>query len=263
MYSEKNVRTIMSSEENIWESSVWTDDYSPVQIFRKNIEFVNEQCKNESFEQDKVLLTVYPLDETTNVGIITCRDITCLNEDKLFMYLASEKEAKEISSKIQKAIDNDDEMSYEQLMRCLANSKDSETEEVIADGIDPNLGIEALITEEFDKNFTEEETHEFMSQAYEFFLENKDKAKQAEYEIFNTTKNSQEFGVLIMYDRNEINQVMLGTYRQVSDMIKNILEKHNEGFSITQSNTRNFLERCDLRKKLRKKKRDDRRRKRR
>lgn len=269
MYSKENVRTIMTSEDDLWEKNLWTEDLTPVKIFQKNINFINEKYKNEPFEENQVLLTTYPLNEKINIGVITCRDMSCLNENKLFMYLASEQEAKKIVPRIQRIVDKKEKLSSEEMIFSFSSltnfqsSNNFENEEMVnvdAEGIDPNNGVQTLITQEFDNNFTEQEIKKLMSEAYDFFLENKDATEHAEYEIINITKNNKEFGVLILYDNSTMSQVMFGTYQEVSNMTKSIMESVKNGISIRQNNTGSFAERCELKKKLRKKKRDDRRR---
>lgn len=215
MYSKENVRTIMGSNQSILD----IENFSPIETFDKNINFINEKY-NGQFNKTEVLLTLYPVDNK-KVAIITFRDMTSSNENNLLMYLTTEKDAKRLIPNIQMAVDQNKKLSNGELMVCLSSlSNFRATDDLKAKrdpfGIDPVHGIETLIMEDFYDNFTEQETQKLIAKAYDFFLDNKDKSYDAKHKIKKIKKNRKEFGVLISYDQTKINSVMFGTYQQVS-----------------------------------------------
>jgi len=215
MYSKKNVRTIMGSNESILDM----ENLHPIETFDKNINFINEKY-NGQFNLTEVVLTLYPVDDK-KVAIITCRDMTCLNENKLLMYLTTEKDAKRLMPNIQMAVNENKQLSNEEFMvylSSLSNFKATDDLKAKRDpfGIDPVHGIETLIMEDFYDNFTEQETQKLIAKAYDFFLDNKDKSHDTKHKIKKIKKNRKEFGVLISYDQTKIISVMFGTYQQVS-----------------------------------------------
>ena len=115
MYSKKNVRTIMSSNESILDM----EKLNPIETFDKNINFINEKY-NGQFNLTEVLLTLYPVDDK-KVAIITCRDMTCLNENKLLMYLTTEKDAKRLMPNIQMAVNENKQLSNGEFMVYLSS----------------------------------------------------------------------------------------------------------------------------------------------
>lgn len=220
MYSKENVRTIMhciSSSND--ESMLDMENLNPIETFDKNINFINEKY-NGQFNLTEVVLTLYPVDDK-KVAIITCRDMTCLNENKLLMYLTTEKDAKRLIPNIQMAVNENKQLSNEEFMDCFSSSSNFRTNDDLKAkrdpfGIDPVHGIETLIMEDFYDNFTEQETQKLIAKAYDFFLDNKDKSHDIKHKIKKIKKNRKEFGVLISYDQTKINSVMFGTYQQVS-----------------------------------------------
>lgn len=252
-YSKENVRTVMSFNEN----DVFIGKISPVETFQKNIDFINEKYKNDVFGETQVLLTSYPIGENENVSIITCRDMTCIKENKLFMYMAGEINAKKLLPQVQDMVDNKQQLSNEEMFMFFSHSSN------YAAINDDDEESQLVITHDAVENFSEYEIEEATKLAFDYFLENKHKTNQLTHKIINIPKNNKEFGFLIVYDQVSIRQLMLGTYHEVVDMQKQLIKYFAEGFSITHNNQQNFLERCELKKKLRKKKRDERRRKRR
>jgi hypothetical protein len=248
MYSKENVRTIShggssSSDESILD----IENFSPIETFDKNINFINEKY-NGQFNKTEVLLTLYPVDNK-KVAIITFRDMSSSNENNLLMYLTTEKDAKRLIPNIQMAVDQNKKLSNGEMMACLSSqfnftriNKDEVDymEKKDSFGIDPNDGIQTIITEDFNDNFTEKEIEILITKAYNFFLDNKYKAQHAEYEIIKIKKNNKLFGILILYDKTHLEQVMLGTYKQVSKTIKDILKrisiKPNEDQQIEELN---------------------------
>lgn len=241
MYSKKNVRTIMGSNQSILNIK----NFSAIETFAKNINFINEKY-NGQFNKTEVLLTLYPVDNK-KVAIITFRDMTSSNENNLLMYLTTEKDAKRLIPNIQMAVDQNKKLSNGEMMVHLSSQfnftridKDEvdymETKDSF--GIDPNNGIQTTITEDFDDNFTEKEVEILIAKAYNFFLDNKYKAQHAEYKIIKIKKNNKQFGILILYNKTQLEQVMLGTYKQVSktmkDMLKTISIKPNEDQQIEE-----------------------------
>ena len=248
MYSKENVRTIShggssSSDESILD----IENFSPIETFAKNINFINEKY-NGQFNKTEVLLTLYPVDNK-KVAIITFRDMSSSDENNLLMYLTTEKDAKRLIPNIQMAVDQNKKLSNGEMMACLSsqfNFTKIDRDEVDymekkdSFGIDPNDGIPTIITEDFNDNFTEKEIEILITKAYNFFLDNKYKAQHGEYEIIKIKKNNKLFGILILYDKTHLEQVMLGTYKQVSKTIKDILKrisiKPNEDQQIEELN---------------------------
>lgn len=221
MYSKKNVRTIMHCISSSDDESTMLDmkNLHPIETFDKNINFINEKY-NGQFNLTEVVLTLYPVDDK-KVAIITCRDMTCLNEKKLLMYLTTEKDAKRLIPNIQMAVNENKQLSNDEFMNCFSYSSNFITNDDLKAkrdpfGIDPVHGIETLIMPEFYDNFTEQETQKLIAKVYNFFLDKKDKAHDTEHKIKIIKKNRKKFGVLISYDQTKINKVMFGTYQQVS-----------------------------------------------
>jgi len=220
MYSKENVRTIShggssSSDESILD----IENFSPIETFAKNINFINEKY-NGQFNLTEVLLTLYPVDDK-KVAIITFRDMSSSDENNLLMYLTTEKDAKRLIPNIQMAVDQNKKLSNGEMMACLSSLSNFRVADDLKAkrdpfGIDPVHGIETLIMEDFYDNFTEQETQKLIAKAYDFFLDNKDKAHDREHKIKRIKKNRKEFGVLISYDQTKIISVMFGTYQQVS-----------------------------------------------
>lgn len=248
MYSKENVRTIShggssSSDESILD----IENFSPIETFDKNINFINEKY-NGQFNKTEVLLTLYPVDNK-KVAIITFRDMTSSDENNLLMYLTTEKDAKRLIPNIQMAVDQNKQLSNGEMMACLSSQfnftiiDEDEVdymEEKDSFEIDSNDGIQTTITitEDFNHNFIEKEVEILITKAYNFFLENKYKAQYAEYKIIKIKKNNKQFGILILYNKTQLEQVMLGTYKQVSktikDMLKRISIKPNEDQQIEE-----------------------------
>ncbi len=220
MYSKENVRTIShggssSSDESILD----IENFSPIETFAKNINYINEKY-NGQFNKTEVLLTLYPVDNK-KVAIITFRDMSSSDENNLLMYLTTEKDAKRLIPNIQMAVDQNKKLSNGEMMACLSSLSNFRVADDLKAkrdpfGIDPVHGIETLIMEDFYDNFTEQETQKLITKAYDFFLDNKDKSHDTKHKIKKIKKNRKEFGVLISYDQTKINSVMFGTYQQVS-----------------------------------------------
>ena len=130
MYSKENVSRLIGSDESICNAG----DFDPIGTLDKNINFINEKY-NGQFNKTEVLSTSYA-EGDKEFAIITCRDMTCLNENKLLMYLTTEKDAKRLMPNIQMAVNENKQLSFVEFVMCLTYH-DIETERD-AFGIDSN-----------------------------------------------------------------------------------------------------------------------------
>lgn len=253
MYSKKNIKTYVNLNlDNL------PSEFDPTDFFEKKTNLINEKYKDDAFDQTKVILGTYAINEKENIGILTCRNVSHKEDNNLIMCMLTEENAKKIMPRIHNLVNSTTKISELEMLSHFIIGTDEGQDQ----SMDEDDSMQIVVSSDFRDNFSEDEINDKIREVIRNFEKEKNIAV-SEYTIMNFRKNDKEFGAFVVHDENTISQLILGTYQESIAIQKEYKNLLSDGFSISLNNYNSFLERCETKKKLRKKKRNERRRKRR
>lgn len=256
MYNNKNVKTFVSIDYD-----EVPKNFDPNEFFDKKIEFLNEKYREAAFEKTKVLLAIYPVNKNINIGIISCRNLSCIHENKIIMCMFLEEHAKKVINKVQKMVNTCEQATEEQILTSfsLLIENDDKHED------DNTNYINTYISPDIQNDFTEDGLENFISHVVSDCKSKIVNSKNSvnEVQLIAYTIKNKKYGVIVEHKNKLISQIILNTFSEAVNDYRNFEEYSKNRFQITINNFCDFSERSGLKKKLRKKKIDNRRRRRR